>query len=419
MAIGRLFSNDIYGLLDVDGNCGKLNHLNIQRPGRRETRLTRSSAFALAVISVGVTLVIECVLRPYLAGQCVFLLFVLPIAVTSWCGGLVPGLAATILAGVYIECFIFGAEFQTEIHARSLRLILFLFEGSVISGLSEALHRARFRLAAMAAENAKLFEAARRGNRAKDEFLAMVSHDLRTPMTAIHGWTRLLRSGTLNSKKSSEALEIIEQSVQSELRLINDILDATQVAATGDLKINRQPLALHPIVESAAHMLIPIAEQKYIVFNTELNLDGCVLLGDADRLKQVIWNLLSNAIKFTPAAKSILLKCNQNETEVKLQISDSGRGISPEFLPFVFDGFRQEDRTVSGAQSLGLGLAISKHIIELHGGTINAESRGKGQGATFTIRLPIHKEMESVQSGRVTAEKACELRSFPPIGVTT
>ena len=388
MAMGRLFSNNIHGLLMIDETCGKLNRTNIRRPERRATPLARWPSFALGLLSVAITFGIEFLLEPYLGGHSLFLLFILPIAITSWFGGLIPGLFATGLAGLCIECFLLRTGLSTEFQTRMLRLGLLLIEGTVISGLSELLHRARSRLAAMALENAQLFEASMRGNRAKDEFLAIVSHDLRTPMTAILGWTRLLRSGTLNANKSAEALAVIERNVRSELRLINDILDATHVATTGGLKIDRQPLALFPIVESAARMLLPIAEQKYIVFEMELNLDGCVILGDADRIKQVIWNLLSNAIKFTPAAKTMWLRCNQTESEVTLQITDTGRGISPDFLPFVFDGFRQEDRTVSGAQSLGLGLAISKHIIELHGGTIVAKSSGKDQGATFTVTIP-------------------------------
>jgi signal transduction histidine kinase/CheY-like chemotaxis protein len=225
-------------------------------------------------------------------------------------------------------------------------------------------------------------------NRMKDEFLATVSHELRTPLNAIIGWSHMLRSGKLDTTTITHALETIDRNAKSQAQLVEDILDVSRMI-TGKLRLDMEPVDLASVINAAIDAVQLAAESKSI--NLKVTLDPCArhTFGDAGRLQQVVWNLLSNAIKFTPATGVVELRLEKTNASLQLRISDSGQGIAPEFLPFVFDRFRQADasstRKIGG---LGLGLAIVRHLTELHGGTVSAESDGAGLGATFTITLP-------------------------------
>jgi PAS domain S-box-containing protein len=225
-------------------------------------------------------------------------------------------------------------------------------------------------------------------NRAKDEFLATLSHELRTPLSAILAWTSLLRIGKLDAATSSRALETIERNTKLQAQLIEDLLDVSRII-TGKLRLQPRPVQLAASVEGALDAVRPTAEAKGVALGCTTEDVGAVS-GDPDRLQQVLWNLLSNAVKFTPAGGRVDVHLRQVGPSVEITVSDTGEGISPEFLPYVFDRFRQVDSTAGRAHGgLGLGLAIARHLVELHGGSIRAHSAGVGHGATFTVRLPM------------------------------
>jgi PAS domain S-box-containing protein len=226
-------------------------------------------------------------------------------------------------------------------------------------------------------------------NRLKDEFLATLSHELRTPMNSILGWIKLLNGGTLNPETSARALETIERNAKMQAQLIEDILDVSRIIA-GKLQLQLQLVSFDAIVKAAAETLRPAIESKNITFKLEIEGGIPSTLGDATRLQQVVWNLLSNAVKFTPQQGEIHLSLRQTEATMQLQVQDNGQGISPAFLPYVFDRFRQADGSTTRKQGgLGLGLSIVRRVAELHGGTVYAESAGEGLGATFTLELPV------------------------------
>jgi PAS domain S-box-containing protein len=250
-------------------------------------------------------------------------------------------------------------------------------------------------LTAVAIENIRLLDqeskaraVAEESNRLKDEFLATVSHELRTPLTAILGWSRMLETG-LDPETSARAIETIRRNARSQSQIIDDILDVSRII-TGKLYLELQPLELRPIIEAAMNVVRPTAEAKGISIEAEFDSQPTLVPGDANRLQQVIWNLLSNGIKFTPAGGYVRIVVHHSDSYAEISVQDNGQGITPEFLPFVFDRFRQADSTTTRRHGgLGLGLAIVRHLVEIHGGSVRAESSGAEKGATFTVRLPV------------------------------
>ncbi|MGB7924275.1 MAG: ATP-binding protein [Pyrinomonadaceae bacterium] len=226
-------------------------------------------------------------------------------------------------------------------------------------------------------------------NRTKDEFLATLSHELRTPLTSILGWARMLSSGQLDAATTARALETIERNAKAQSQLIEDILDVSRVI-TGKLRLDAQPVNLASVIESAINAVLPAADAKGIRLQRLLDTGVSMVSGDPARLQQIIWNLLSNAIKFTPKDGRVRVKLEHAGSHVEITVTDNGQGISPDILPYIFERFRQADSSTTRAHGgLGLGLAIVRHLVEMHGGTVRAESRGEGQGATFTINLPL------------------------------
>lgn len=234
-------------------------------------------------------------------------------------------------------------------------------------------------------------EQAETANRIKDEFLAVLSHELRTPLNPILGWSRLLRHGKLDATKTAHALETIERNAKLQTQLIEDLLDVSRILR-GKLSLNVIPVNLASTIESAMETVRLAAEAKAIEIQTVFDPTVGQILGDSARFQQVIWNLLSNAVKFTPAGGRVNIRLERMGSQAQIQVSDTGKGIPPDFLPYVFEYFRQADGTTTRTfGGLGLGLAIVRHLVELHGGTVQAESQGEGQGATFTVRLPMMK----------------------------
>ncbi|MGI8919812.1 MAG: PAS domain S-box protein [Pyrinomonadaceae bacterium] len=228
---------------------------------------------------------------------------------------------------------------------------------------------------------------AERANRLKDEFLATVSHELRTPLNAVIGWSRMLRSGRLDNESASHALEVIERNAWAQKQIIEDILDVSRVI-TGKLQLTLGPVDLVVIVDAALDAVRPALEAKAIKIETTIDAGLRIISGDADRLQQVVWNLLSNAAKFTPTRGKIDVRVNHDHSYVQIEVCDTGPGIDPNFLPHVFERFRQADGSTTRTHGgLGLGLAIVRHLVELHGGTITAENRTDTTGAVFLVKL--------------------------------
>jgi signal transduction histidine kinase len=229
-----------------------------------------------------------------------------------------------------------------------------------------------------------LREEAEHANRVKDEFLATLSHELRTPLNSIYGWTQLLRGGKLDDETTEQALDTIERSTRAQVQLIDDLLDVSRII-TGKLALDMQPVDLAPVIEAALSSARPAAEAKNIEINALLSHEAGLVSGDPHRLQQIVWNILSNALKFTPRGGTIGISLRRVDSQVEIEVTDNGQGIEPEFLPYIFERFRQADSTSTRRYGgLGLGLAIVRHLVESHGGTVEARSGGIGQGAVFS-----------------------------------
>ena len=241
-------------------------------------------------------------------------------------------------------------------------------------------------------------------NRLKDEFLATLSHELRTPLTSVLGWAKLLRTEQLDAKVSARALESIERNAEAQSQLINDLLDVSRIV-TGKLRLTVKPLTLAPVIETTVEGVRPAAEARGVRLSVRLDASTGHVSGDSDRLQQVFWNLLSNAIKFTPREGSVEVRLARSGEHAEITFKDTGAGINPEFLPHIFERFRQADGAITREHGgLGLGLAIARHLVELHGGTIRAASEGEGRGTTFAVRLPL-LELRNADSGTRAEEE--------------
>jgi PAS domain S-box-containing protein len=259
---------------------------------------------------------------------------------------------------------------------------------------------------------------AEKASRLKDEFLASVSHELRSPLNAILGWARMLNENLLDEAKSARAFEVIYNNAHAQNQLIGDLLDVSRII-TGKLRIDVSKVELIPIINAAIDVVRPAAEAKNIRLISSLDPATGEVSGDADRLQQIFWNLLSNAVKFTPKEGQVAVSLEREGASVVITVSDTGSGIEPDFLPFVFDRFRQfEDDTKRTHGGLGLGLAIVRHLVESHGGTVSADSPGKGHGAIFTVTLPLAAPREEARevgrdrqavAGVITQGSALEL----------
>lgn len=253
-------------------------------------------------------------------------------------------------------------------------------------------------LAAVAIENMRLLQfevrartAAEESNRLKDEFLATLSHELRTPLTAILGWASMLRDGRLDEKTFSTAVEIIERNARTQQQIIDDILDVSRII-TGQLKFEAEPTDLRRVVGAAVDTVRPAATAKSITLRTTYEPGVGPVMGEPRRLQQVVWNLLLNAVKFTPIGGEVRVHLDCDDAHARVVVTDNGAGIRADFLPFVFDRFRQGDQSTTRTHGgLGLGLSIVRHLVELHGGTVRASSEGEGRGSTFTVELPLFR----------------------------
>jgi signal transduction histidine kinase/CheY-like chemotaxis protein len=273
-----------------------------------------------------------------------------------------------------------------------------LVGGLAIATLLFSLLRVQLRARAEAertAERLRISEAAlQRANRAKDEFLATLSHELRTPMTSIMGWAQMMTEGDLDAETIRMGIDAINKGSRAQAQLIDDLLDVSRITA-GKMRIDAGPMDLAPVIAMATETVRAAADAKGVRLSVDLD-DGVRVNGDGHRLQQVVWNLLSNAVKFTPENGSVFVTLRVDERDAVIEVRDTGEGIEPAFMPHLFERFRQADSSATRSHmGLGLGLAIVRHLVELHGGTIAAESRGPGKGATFRVRLPLLREEQT------------------------
>jgi PAS domain S-box-containing protein len=314
--------------------------------------------------------------------------------VTSYLAVPVVSRSGEVLGGLF-----FGAPAASAFTERHARIVEGLAAQAAVAmdnaRLYESAQRAR-------AEAERLYREAQESSRLKDEFLATVSHELRTPLTAILGWAHMLRTGRIDGDSARQAFETVERNARAQAQLIDDLLDVSRII-TGKLRIDVRPVDPNSFIEAAVEAVRPAAEAKGVRLQKVLDTGSVTVSGDPVRLQQVIWNLLSNAIKFTPRGGRVQVRLERVHSHVEVAVSDDGQGIPPEFLPHVFDRFRQADqRTTRQHGGMGLGLSIVRHLVELHGGTVKAESGGEGLGAAFTVRLPVaavyHAEGEVVRA---------------------
>ena len=354
--------------------------------------------YAVAVAAVGAAALLTTALRPALGGA-LSPLFFAAVVVATWSGGLPPGLVATGLSAFVTEGILFPPLYRLD--AGSLvRVFAFIVVALLTASLYTRARDAQLRAEELAAaredllkqEQAARAEAETAGP-AKDEFLATLSHELRTPLNALVGWLWWLRKGELDAARQARALETIERNTQALAQLIEDLLDVSRII-TGKLRLKTRVVLPAPLADAAVDAIRPAASAKSIELVTAIDPAAGPVLADPDRLQQVMWNLLSNAIKFTPEKGRVQVSLARTGSDVTLEVRDTGKGIAPALLPYIFERFRQSE-TAPTSLGLGLGLSIVRHLVEVHGGRIRAASPGDGLGATFTVTLPVHTDVEA------------------------
>jgi len=314
-----------------------------------------------------------------------------------------------LIAGPIAAIGVLAAVLTWELeHVGSMLLAFLIAAGGVsvcvivgrrVRGEIDALAKYYETLLRIADEQSRRAETA---SRLKDDFLATLSHELRTPLNSVLGWARLIASGKLDEPQTDKAIQAIERAGLAQAHLVEDLLDMSRIVG-GKLQIEMRPMRLQPLVEAAVHSLQRAADARQITIDTDLDPHVGPILGDPDRLRQVAWNLLSNAIKFTPAGGHVRIAVTTNDRQVRLTVSNTGIGLNPGVAAHLFERFRQGDSSPSRRYGgLGLGLGIVRHLIELHGGSVAAESAGEDRGSVFTVRLPIATSVEMPAPARPT-----------------
>jgi len=261
-------------------------------------------------------------------------------------------------------------------------------KAAIERAFAESRNREASRLQEMNTRLSAALDAEQQASRLKDEFLMTISHELRTPLTAIYGWARILATGPADERRRQIGIETIERNARAQMTLINDLLDVASIVR-GKLRLELRTIELATLLDEAIETLRPAADAKQIAVTAAHDPAVGMIIADPDRLQQIVWNLLSNAVKFTPAGGRVTMSTRRLGDEIEIVVADSGAGIAPEFLPHVFDRFRQaEGGSTRQHGGLGLGLAIVRHLVEMHGGSVRVESEGEGRGATFRVRMP-------------------------------
>jgi signal transduction histidine kinase len=397
MAIGR--ENRALGWL--------LSHLppkDVTKEMYASAQDAKSTGYFIALVAVGIAFTARFLLKSILGDVAPLLIFAFSVVVAAWDGGFGPGMTATALSALLGDFFFIEPlySFRIQSVAERVELLLFLGIGLSISVLSQARLSSEANRQRLLIREQEARKTAEEANRIKDEFLATVSHELRTPLSAMLGWATILRKRRLDQEKTDHALASIERNARIQTRLVEDLLDVSRLI-TGQLDLVFESTQLAPLINAAEDAVRPSAEAKGIQLQSNFDPTVGQVRGDPVRLQQVVWNLLSNAVKFTPAGGLITVRLDRNDTWVQITVRDTGLGIAPEFLPYVFDRFRQANSKSGG---LGLGLAITRNLVELHGGTIEACSDGVGKGCTFKVCLPttattVTRLDESSQIGQI------------------
>lgn len=345
--------------------------------------------YLVAVFSVAAALLLTGLLWPWIEPHPTSL-FLAAITVSAWYGGFQPSLLATALATIAVDYFFIFPVHSLELSIdNTVRAGVFVLVALLISWIDHARKKAIEERDQMLVREQQARKAAETVNQTKDEFLAMVSHELRTPLNVISGWVSMLRSGKLNGEAAADALERVERNARLQQHLIEDLIDVSRIAS-GTMRVEPRPMEVSPVIEEGLRTVALAAKAKDIAIYAEYPDEAIIISGDPDRFQQVVWNLLSNAIKFTPPRGRISLSLERLGGDAILSVRDSGRGIRPDFLPYVFERFRQDVIELGqNHEGLGVGLSIVRHIVELHGGSIEAESAGKDQGATFRVCIPL------------------------------
>ena len=343
--------------------------------------------FAVALAAVGIVYLLDHYGRPLVDDGSHFLLLGTAVMASAWFAGTGPALAATVL-GALLGAREVGDP-QTAPAAAHAHLALFVVQGLLLTALVSELRRARRVVEYQAREAQQARREGEAANRLKDEFLATISHELRTPLNAVLGWVHLLRTGKLDHPTAARGLETIERNVRLQAQLTADLLDVSK-ALTGKLQLESSPVSVTEAVRQAISAAQSAAQAKGVEVVKALPEGTLTVLGDAARLRQIVWHLVANAIKFTPRGGQVGVTVSPARDHVRLVVSDSGPGIDPAFLPRIFERFTQEDasttRTVGG---LGVGLSLVRDLVELHGGEITARNRADGVGAEFTATFPL------------------------------
>jgi signal transduction histidine kinase len=344
--------------------------------------------YGLATIAVLAACGIRLALRPLFNESAPHFIFTLAIVLAAWRGGLGPGLAATGLSAAAADYFFVKPYFVLTLFSHlDVGVILFAMGGVLISWLSELRLQAEADQRRLLLGERQARARAEAAARAEDEFLATVSHELRTPLNAIFGWMQILKREARSNEGVLNAADVIERNAKVQQRLVDDLLDSARVV-NNKLALQIRPMELGAVIRQALEAVRPSAETKSIQLCAVIDPGAPSIVADPERLEQVIWNLLSNAIKFTPEGGKVDIRLKRDRHYLLIRVSDTGRGIRAEFLPFVFDRFCQADGA-NRRSGLGLGLYLAHRIVELHGGTVHADSAGPGRGASFTVRLPL------------------------------